>query len=247
MMAFPIWQNYRKDRKHPPGHGYGRLVNGMWVIERPGNVLSLVIHSTNGNKGSSLTAEAKFLRDSPNVSCHDLIGKDGTIVEILPPTALAWHAGDALAEWMNEVSLGIELHHAEGDSYPQPQIESLTWRVQQHIQQFGLPRVSIETHRAIAIPRGRKPDPSDWSDSGFYAWRKELYQPDWAGMWGSEFPYFPDHGFPSTWRALHLAQKSIGRPLSAEHDFIGKKIQLFEKAILTWTPTENVRVYRGEF
>jgi hypothetical protein len=239
-----IWQNYRKDKTHPPGHGYGYRTGMAWQANRPGQVISLVVHSTNGNKGSSLTAEAKFLRDSPNVSTHYLIGKDGTIVESLPPEACAWHAGSSLAEFHNYSSIGVELHHAVGDDYPQPQFESLTWLVEQCISAYDLHPEAIETHRKIALPKGRKVDPSDWSDAGFYAWRKELFQPDWAGMWGDEFPYIPEHGIPTKWREMH---GQFGKAMTPEHSFAGRVIQWFERGALVYRDGHGVKSYPGEF
>jgi hypothetical protein len=56
-------------------------------------------------------------------------------------------------------------------------MESLTWRVKQLIDLYGIPKAMIETHRAIALPHGRKVDPSDWSNADFYAWRESLYTP----------------------------------------------------------------------
>jgi hypothetical protein len=134
-----------------------------------------VIHSTNGNKGSSLAAEAKFLRDSELVSCHDLIGKGGEIIQILPAEFVAWHAGDCKSPWNGLVSIGIEMHHAIGDDYPQAQMDALWHRVSEYIASYGLLKFSIETHRFIALPAGRKVDPSDWSDPDFYAWRDRLF------------------------------------------------------------------------
>jgi hypothetical protein len=167
---------YRKDKAHPPGHGYGRRVSSSaWVGRRASAPTSLVIHSTNGRKGSSLGAEAKFLRDSELVSCHDLIGKDGTIVEILPSDFVAWHAGVCKPAWDGIISIGIEMHHAVGDDYPQAQMDALWQRTNEHIATYGLSESSIETHRFVALPAGRKVDPSDWSDADFYAWRARLY------------------------------------------------------------------------
>lgn len=169
-------QTYRKDLMHKPGHGYGRRTSpAVWVGRRAAPPASLVIHSTNGNRGSSLSAEAKFLRDSELVSCHDLIGKGGEIVQILPPDFVAWHAGICKAEWNGLVSIGIELHHAIGEEYPQAQMDALWTRVSDYIDTFDLPKASIETHRSIALPPGRKVDPSDWSDADFYVWRDRLY------------------------------------------------------------------------
>ena len=248
---------HRKDQKWPAGHGYGRNIgtakNPVWVAERGRPVSKWVIHATHGNIGTLSVNEAKFLRDSPDVSCQDVIGKSGEVYEILPDDHAAWHAGVCLPGWGIE-SIGTEIHHAIGESYTSYQFETLTALGRQKIARHGLTEADIDTHRAIALPKGRKSDPHGWSDADFYAWRASLFtpppappEPDWEMLWGSDFPYRPTHGFPSTWRALHRAGTSIGKPLSDEHTFLGKQVQLFEFAILTWTPADNVRVFRGEF
>lgn len=39
---------------------------------------------------------------------------------------------------------------------------------------FGIPPALLETHRAIALPKGRKSDPEGFSDADFAAWRAGL-------------------------------------------------------------------------
>ena len=65
---------YRKTIR-PIGTGYDRRPNGMTPS-------SFLVHSTNGHRGSSLEQEAEYLRDSPKVGAHYLIGKRGEILEL---------------------------------------------------------------------------------------------------------------------------------------------------------------------
>jgi N-acetyl-anhydromuramyl-L-alanine amidase AmpD len=153
-------------RIHPLRYGYSTRGN-----QKPS---AIVIHSTNGNRGSSFAGEAAFLRDSPNVSAHFLVGKAGQLAQILPPSYAAWHAGEAIPEYANPRSIGIETHHAVGDDYPAAQRDALTWLCRFLMKEYGISREKIETHRKVALPRGRKVDPSDWSDAHFYAWRAQL-------------------------------------------------------------------------
>lgn len=158
---------YNKARLYKPGTGYSR---------RAGSPSSLVIHTTNGARGSSFAAEANFIYRSTAISSHDLIGKQGQIVQFLDagPYA-AWHAGVALAGFINAYSIGIECHHSVGDTWPADQRAALTERVKHYIERFGLAEHMIETHRKVAVPAGRKVDPSDWPDDDFYAWRASLF------------------------------------------------------------------------
>jgi hypothetical protein len=159
---------YDKARKYPPRHGYQL---------RGTQPSSIVIHSTNNKvRNTSFPSEANFLFSSPNVSAHYLVSKTGRIVRFLDPAPWqAWHVGEAKPEWANARSVGIELHHSVGDGiYPTAQIVALTWLVRDLMQAFRIPIARIETHRAVALPPGRKVDPSDWIDPSFYSWRSAL-------------------------------------------------------------------------
>ncbi len=169
-MAFKIGQNYRKDALYAINHGYSKRPVGT----KP---LSIAVHTTNGNKGSSFSAECRFLRDSRAVSCGYVVGKAGQIEQILPDELCSWHAGQTYAPFWNETSIGIECHHAIGEQWTEAQVAALTWLCQSLITKWGILKDHLETHRAIALPKGRKVDPSGWSDTDFYTWRDRLYQP----------------------------------------------------------------------
>lgn len=157
------------------GRGYSARPTG--VTPR-----SIVIYSTNGRPGSSFSAEARYLRDSPDVSSHYLIGHDGEIAKLLDPGLhSAWHAGVALAGFVNAKSIGIECHHSIGELWPAAQRLALTWLVRDLMTQFKISHGWIDTHRAVAMPEGRKVDPSDWSDIEFYRWRETLERYDPTG------------------------------------------------------------------
>jgi hypothetical protein len=174
-----VLENYRKDLAWKPGHGYGRNIGTdarpIWVAERTGGVGSLIVHTTNGNAGSTLRGECEFIRDSPLVGIHDEIGHDGTLAEILPGHMVAWHSGATIPGFSNNQSYGIELHNAVSEQLTPVQIATLTWRVKSLIAEHGIPKNRIDTHRAVAVPPGRKTDPSDWTDASFYQWRDSLY------------------------------------------------------------------------
>ncbi len=152
----------------PLGNGYDRRPTPA--------ILSILIHTTNGNRDSSFRGEAEFLCTSPAVGAHYLIGKRaGEIAEIVPPTYRAWHAGAVNDQtFNNNNSIGIECHHAVGEAWTTDQQAMLTELVQLLMYEHNIPIERIDTHRARAIPKGRKVDPSDWSDSDFYAWRTTL-------------------------------------------------------------------------
>lgn len=155
----------------PLGCGYDRRPNGQTPS-------SIIIHSTNGRAGSSLDGEARYLRDSDAVGAHYLVGKGGEIIEILPPILRAWHAGSALAAYLNSRSIGVEAHHAIGEAWTPAQRAALRWLCRDELMpRYGIAASRVDTHRAVALPQGRKVDPSDWIDHDFYAWRATLGAP----------------------------------------------------------------------
>ncbi len=167
-MSFTIDRVTYRKTIHPIGTGYDKRPKGL----RPE---TLLIHTTNGKGGSSLEAEARYLRDSESVGAHYLVGKDGEILELLDPELRAWHAGVALPAYINSKSIGVEVHHAIGEAWTPAQHDALTWLAQtQLMPEYDITAGEIETHRAVALPHGRKVDPSDWSDAAFYAWRASL-------------------------------------------------------------------------
>jgi len=162
---------YDKAARYAVGHGYELRV-------KP--VTSIVCHSTSNptHKNTAFSAEAEFLYESPLVSAHYVIGKDGRVVRFLDPRLyVAWHAGNARTEWANAKSIGIELHHSVGDPpYPNMQLDALAGLLGFLMEFFGIALDTIETHGQIALPGPykRKSDPSDWPHADFIRWRNGL-------------------------------------------------------------------------
>lgn len=165
-MALPIDTiSYNKAAHYPVGHGYS--VRGFPPT-------SIVVHSTNNSRPTAATQEAEYLMRSADVSAHYLVAKTGLIYQILDPRAHeAWHAGKALQAFQNTRSIGIELHISLGERPTTKQIDALTVLVRDLMREFGIPAPLIETHRLVAVPKGRKRDP-EWSDNDFYTWRASL-------------------------------------------------------------------------
>ncbi len=104
---------------------------------------------------------------SLQVSSHCLIERSGAIVQYVPFTKRAWHAG---ASWFagredcNNFSIGIELEGADHIPYTQPQYECLTKLVK--LLRKTYPRITedrIVGHSTIAPGRKTDPGPAfDW-------------------------------------------------------------------------------------
>lgn len=246
-MAPTIIQSYRKDLKFPPGHGYGRFVNEHWIAVRSAPMSSEVVHSTSNGKPTSIEHEATFLRDSPDVSCGDLIAKNGDVYIILPDTMIAWHAGKCIAAFDNFKSFGTELHVSLGEQPTQAQIDSLAYRIQQRRLAYGVVKEHIDTHRAIALPKGRKQDPTGWSDVEFYRWRDGLFLPtpaevDFATLWGTRQPYFMGSGVAQAWRDAYRQGTNLGAAVSDELSIDDGVVRIFEHGYITYSAKDGVKV-----
>lgn len=145
---------------------------------------AIVLHTTNNAAPTSFAHELDFLFRSADVSAHHLVGKDGRIVQLLDPRGYtAYHAGGrqedgtwtALPAFSNPNSIGIELHVSVGEQPTAIQLDATGWLVKRLAKQFTIPDQLIETHRKIALPKGRKSDPEGWPDVDFYAWRTALF------------------------------------------------------------------------
>jgi hypothetical protein len=140
---------------------------------------SIIVHTTNGARFSKYTSEANYIYTTPKISAHYLVGKQGQITQFLNTTTMrAWHAGAVNdPRFNNNNSIGIEVHYTPGEGFWTEQMRAaLTWLVQQLVikHSIKIPDL-VDTHRRVAIPKGRKIDPSGFPDSEFYVWRNRIF------------------------------------------------------------------------
>ena len=99
------------------------------------------------------------------VSAHFYIRRDGALIQFVPITARAWHAG--VSSWQgrercNDFSIGIELEGDDETAFESAQYQTLQRLLQQ--LQIVLPIQAITSHSHVAP--GRKTDPGpcfDWA------------------------------------------------------------------------------------
>ncbi len=101
------------------------------------------------------------------VSAHALIRRDGEIVQYVPFTARAWHAGRSswqARENCNDFSVGIELEGAETTPFTDAQYLSLSAVLGALFAAYpGLSRAAVVGHSDVAPGRKTDPGPSfDW-------------------------------------------------------------------------------------
>jgi N-acetyl-anhydromuramyl-L-alanine amidase AmpD len=126
----------------------------------------IVLHST----GASYESAYNWLRNPDSrVSAHFLIGRDGTIVQLVPLEKTAWHAG--VSSWkgkqqgntVNPFSIGIELEHIDkesGGDWPEAQIQAVTTLVNELRKRYDISADNVVGHRDVAPKRKVDPDPA---------------------------------------------------------------------------------------
>ncbi|MDB5101018.1 MAG: N-acetylmuramoyl-L-alanine amidase, family 2, partial [Cyanobacteria bacterium RYN_339] len=130
---------------------------------------TIVLHHT-GDNGTAQDTGRFFQDPASKVSSHYIVGKDGTIVQPVQDDKRAWHAGVSSyrgVDDVNDFSLGIEIANKgdDRDPYTDAQYEALANLVAWMMQTYNVPMERITGHKYVALPRGRKDDPSnnfDW-------------------------------------------------------------------------------------
>jgi len=118
------------------------------------------------------------------VSAHYLIGRDGTIIQLVDERARAWHAGES--KWgadtdLNSASLGIELDNNGHEPFAEAQVAALLRLLADVKQRYHIPVANFIGHADVA-PR-RKTDPSRYfpwktlADRGFGLWCDPPFAP----------------------------------------------------------------------
>jgi hypothetical protein len=155
-----------------------RVLLNSGYSARTRKIESILIHSTNNPRGNTAFAdEIDFLYNSRAVTSEYVVG-ESEVVELLDPLKYyGYHSGPTRStKYTNSRTIGIEVHYSPRDTKPIPlqTIQNLTDLVQHLLAVHKLTPNDISTHRAEAIPQGRKIDPSFWSDVQFETWRNNL-------------------------------------------------------------------------
>ena len=85
----------------------------------------------------------------------------------------AWHAGNVSdVKYANAHSVGVEVHYTPGEGLWTGEM----WAAITYLAQIYSSLEPV-THRGIAVPRGRKIDPSGVSDAEFAYWKLNYNKP----------------------------------------------------------------------
>jgi N-acetyl-anhydromuramoyl-L-alanine amidase len=101
------------------------------------------------------------------VSAHLLIRRDGELVQFVPFTRRAWHAGESVFRGRsrcNDFSIGIELEGEDNTPYTDAQYEVLIPLLAELIETYeGLSAREIAAHSDLSAGRKTDPGPAfDW-------------------------------------------------------------------------------------
>jgi N-acetylmuramoyl-L-alanine amidase len=143
--------------------GYEMIPSPNYNDRPDGTVVScIVVHSTAQH---SLEGTIKVFQDPlSKVSAHFVVGKDGTVVQMVPLTQRAWHAGVSEFDGVpgvNDYSIGIEISNLNNgkDPYTEAQYRAIAEIVRRCRLHYKIPNNRIVSHALIALPPGRKDDP----------------------------------------------------------------------------------------
>lgn len=161
----------------------------------------VVIHHTGSD---SVERALRVLADPAlKVSAHYLVGRDGSIYQLVDERARAWHAGKA--SWgavsdVNSASLGVELDNDGDEPFPPAQIAALIELLSDVKRRHGIPTANFVGHSDVA-PR-RKVDPSR-----HFPWRELAARG--FGLWCD-----PPHAAPPPGFDAALALQALGYDVS---------------------------------
>jgi len=136
----------------------------------------VVLHHT-AQPNAEQTLFTFSLKRSNESSAHYVVGRDGTVYQMLNDYVRSYHAG--AGKWgnitdMNSSSLGIEIDNTGNEPYSNVQIEALIKLLGVLKNKYNIPTSNFIAHSDVAP--GRKQDPSKYfpwkmlADKGFGYW-----------------------------------------------------------------------------
>lgn len=152
------------------------------------------------------------------VSSHYVIGRDGTVVQMVNDYLRSWHAG--AGKWgsltdLNSVTIGIELDNNGSEPFPDEQINSLIVLLDTLKQRHRIPTANFLAHSDTAPTR--KQDPS-----ALFPWEKLAGHG--FGLWPDEEMVNPPDSF-NPYDALRIIGYDISNLQAAIVAFKRRYIQ----------------------
>ena len=178
----------------------------------------IVIHATEEGSAEQALHTLSTANSGGPVSAHYLVGRDGTIYQLVDDADRAWQAG--AGRWgtiteLNSASVGIELDNDGESPFAQPEIDALIRLLDDLCTRLDIPRDAIIAHADLAPARKRDPGfRFPWkqlADAGFGKWPQgPLVDPPpgfdpWMALRVLGYPLEIDKtpGYTDTVRAFH--------------------------------------------
>lgn len=145
----------------------------------------VVLHYTAMQSASA--ALQRLCDPAAEVSAHYLIGRCGTLWQMVPEAERAWHAG--AGEWcgcddINSRSIGIELDNAGDHPFSEPQMACLEQLLAQILLRWNIAADGVIGHSDMAP--GRKIDPGprfDWARLSLAGLAREVPPASGGSLW----------------------------------------------------------------
>ena len=145
---------------------------------------AIVLHHTHMDSARAALRTLQTRNPQGRVSAHYLIGRDGTLYQLVSEDHRAWHAG--ASRWggwrdLNSASIGIELDNNGQEPFSAPLVDTLVVLLEDITRRHGIAPHAVLAHGDIAP--ARKQDPSalfPWkqlAEAGFGLWPRGGYGP----------------------------------------------------------------------
>lgn len=186
----------------------------------------IVIHATEQDGVERSLRTLRGENSGGPVSAHYLVGRDGSLYQLVSDERRAWHAGGG--RWgtitdLNSASIGIELDNNGGADFPHAQIETLLRLLDDLCTRLYIPRSQVIAHADMAPTRKRDPNARfPWktlADAGFGIWPATDAPPapdgfdPWLALAALGYPL--DHP-QAALRAFQRRFRGIETPLQAD-------------------------------
>lgn len=145
---------------------------------------AIVLHHTHMDSAQAALRTLQTRNPQGRVSAHYLIGRDGTLYQLVSEDHRAWHAG--ASRWggwrdLNSASIGIELDNNGREPFPAPLVDTLIVLLEDITRRHGIGPHAVLAHGDIAPSRKQDPSASfPWkqlADAGFGLWPRAGHGP----------------------------------------------------------------------
>jgi N-acetylmuramoyl-L-alanine amidase len=143
----------------------------------PRKPIVIVIHATEQRSVGESLATLRSANAQGPVSAHYLVGRSGSLYQLVDEERRAWHAGGG--RWgtitdLNSASIGIELDNDGTAAFPDAQIDTLLRLLADICERNDIPRHQVIAHADLAPHRKKDPGAQfPWArlaQAGFGAW-----------------------------------------------------------------------------